>query len=52
MSSRVNALVMSGGGARGAFELGVLDYLIRDKGLDFQVITGVSVGALNAAMFA
>ncbi len=48
----VNALVMSGGGARGAFEVGVVDHLVRDQGLDFKVITGVSVGALNAAMLA
>ena len=48
----VNALVMSGGGARGAFEVGVVDYLVHDVGLDFDVITGVSVGALNAAMLA
>ena len=48
----VNALVMSGGGARGAFEVGVVDYLVRDRGLDFDVVTGVSVGALNAAMLA
>lgn len=47
-----NALVMSGGGARGAFEVGVVDYLVHDHGLDFDVITGVSVGALNAAMLA
>ena len=50
--SSVDALVMSGGGARGAFEVGVVDYLVHDRGLDFQVITGVSVGALNAAMMA
>lgn len=51
-ATSVNALVMSGGGARGAFEVGVVDYLITDAGLDFDVITGVSVGALNAAMLA
>jgi len=50
--AQVNALVMSGGGARGSFELGVIDYLIRDQGLDFNVITGVSTGALNAAILA
>ncbi len=50
--TKANALVMSGGGARGAFEVGVVDYLVHDQGLDFDVITGVSVGALNAAMLA
>ena len=43
------ALVMSGGGARGAFEAGAAEYLI-EHGKDFDVIAGVSVGALNAAM--
>jgi len=46
------ALVMSGGGARGAFQLGAVDYLINDRGLDFDVISGVSVGSLNAVMLA
>lgn len=46
------ALVMSGGGARGAFELGAVDYLVKDRGLDFDVIAGVSVGSLNAVMLA
>lgn len=48
----INALVMSGGGARGAFEVGVVDHLVHDQRLDFEVITGVSVGALNAATLA
>jgi len=46
------ALVMSGGGARGAFQLGAVDYLINDLDLDFDVISGVSVGSLNAVMLA
>lgn len=44
------AVVMSGGGAKGAFQVGALDYLIHDLGLDFQVIAGVSTGSLNAAI--
>ena len=47
-----NALVLSGGGAKGAFQVGVLDVLIGERGLDFQVLCGVSVGALNAASLA
>jgi len=43
---------MSGGGAKGAFELGAADYLIRDYGADPQVLVGVSTGNLNAAMLA
>ncbi len=45
------ALVLSGGGARGAFEAGAAEYLI-EQGKDFDVLAGVSVGALNAAMLA
>jgi NTE family protein len=48
------ALVLSGGGARGAFELGALEY-IREKQpsyYDFQIIAGVSVGSLNGVMLA
>jgi NTE family protein len=43
------ALVLSGGGAKGAFELGVVDYLVKDLGIAFEVICGVSTGALNAS---
>jgi len=46
------ALVLSGGGAKGAFQVGALDYLINEKGIDFDIVCGVSVGALNAAMVA
>jgi len=46
------ALVLSGGGAKGAFQVGALDYLIKEKGINFEIICGVSVGALNAAMVA
>jgi NTE family protein len=46
------ALVMSGGGSRGAFQLGAADYLVNERGLDFQVIAGVSTGSLNAVLMA
>jgi NTE family protein len=46
------AIVLSGGGAKGAFQLGALDYLIRDHGVDPEVFVGVSTGNLNAAMLA
>lgn len=46
------AFVMSGGGAKGAFELGALDYLIKDHGRDPQIVVGVSTGTLNAAVLA
>lgn len=45
------ALVLEGGGALGAFQLGVLKNLF-DRGLDPLIVTGTSVGALNAAKVA
>jgi len=46
------AIVLSGGGAKGAFQVGALDYLIRDRGIDPEVLVGVSTGTLNAVMLA
>jgi NTE family protein len=44
------ALVLSGGGARGAYQTGVLRGLARNlPGLRFSIVTGVSAGAINAA---
>lgn len=47
-------LVLSGGGARGAYEVGVLRYIReRLKGESrFDVITGSSIGAINGAFIA
>jgi len=47
-------LVLSGGGARGAYEVGVLRYIReRLKGDNrFDVITGSSIGAINGAYIA
>jgi NTE family protein len=43
------ALVLSGGGSKGAWQLGVLKKLMGEQGNDYEILTGVSVGALNAA---
>ncbi len=43
------ALALQGGGAHGAFTWGVLDRLLED-GLSFDAVTGVSSGAMIAAM--
>jgi NTE family protein len=53
-SPRVDlALVLSGGGARGAYQTGVLRCLARHfPGLRFSIITGVSAGAINATFVA
>lgn len=45
------ALVLSGGGAKGAFQVGALQVL-KEKGYEFDVISGISVGSLNGAMLA
>ncbi len=51
--SRNIGLVFSGGGGKGAYEIGVWNYL-REAKLDkkVKIISGTSVGALNAALFA
>lgn len=48
----MRGLVLSGGGARGAYEIGVYRALAEEGGLTFGVVTGTSVGALNAALIA
>ena len=46
-------VVMSGGGARAAYQVGLLRYLARCyPGLEIPIITGVSAGAINAALLA
>ena len=47
------ALTLTGGGARGAYQAGVLERLGQAVGdLEFGIITGVSAGAINAAFLA
>ncbi len=47
------ALVMSGGGARSAYQVGVLRGLARSlPEVRFPVVVGVSAGAINAAFLA
>lgn len=43
---RNTALVLSGGGSKGAFQAGAVKCLL-DNGLRFSVVAGTSVGALN-----
>jgi predicted acylesterase/phospholipase RssA len=42
-----NALVVSGGGSKGAFAVGAVEVL-REKGITFDIVTGTSTGALLA----
>ena len=44
-------LVLSGGGGRGAYQIGVWQAL-REKDIQISVVTGTSVGALNGALVA
>jgi NTE family protein len=46
------ALVMSGGGVKGAYQLGVLRKWLLEDRIEYDVYSGVSVGALNAAVLA
>src|SRR5580765_6981231 len=52
------ALVMSGGGARGAYEAGVLSYVLDElplrlgRPVRFHIVTGTSVGAVHACYVA
>lgn len=43
------AIVLAGGGSRGAYQIGVWKAL-RELGIDYQIVTGASVGALNGAI--
>lgn len=45
------ALVLSGGGSRGAYELGVWK-AIRELKIPIDIVTGTSIGALNGALVA
>ena len=47
--SRKTALVLGGGGSRGAYEAGVWQVLT-ELGIKIDIVTGTSVGAINAAM--
>ncbi len=46
------ALILSGGGAKGAFQAAAEKYAREEKGYTWDIIAGVSVGALNGAMLA
>ncbi len=54
----LSAIILSGGGARGAYEAGVLSYLFDEmprlggRAPGFDVICGTSVGAINAVYLA
>lgn len=45
-SERKRALVISGGGSKGAFAGGVAEYLIRERKYEYDILVGSSTGAL------
>ncbi len=49
--SRQYGLVLEGGGAKGAYQIGVWKAL-REAGISISAVAGVSVGALNGALIA
>jgi NTE family protein len=52
MTVRPATLVLSGGGAKGAFQVGAERILREELGFSWERIFGVSVGALNATILA
>ena len=51
MKNGKRAVVLSGGGTKGAYEIGVWRAL-RELSVDFQIVTGTSIGSINGAMMA
>lgn len=51
-NGKQRALVLGGGGPKGAFEAGAVYHLVQHRGCDFHEFSGVSVGAMNAAFLA
>ena len=46
-----NALVLQGGGALGAYQLGAIRYIYeKQPNFHAEIVTGVSIGAVNAAV--
>jgi predicted acylesterase/phospholipase RssA len=46
------ALVVSGGGAKGAFAVGAVEYMIKRLGIEFDLYAGTSTGALVTSCLA
>lgn len=48
---KINALVLAGGGSKGAYQVGAIKAL-KKLGYNFDIVTGTSIGALNGCMVA
>jgi NTE family protein len=44
------ALVVSGGGSKGAFAIGAIQYMVEELHLDFNIVSGTSTGAVIATL--
>ncbi len=51
MGFQKTALVLGGGGSRGAYEIGVWQ-AVRELGIPIDIVTGTSAGAINGALIA
>jgi NTE family protein len=49
MKNGKRAIVLSGGGTRGAYEIGVWQAL-KELSIDYQIVTGTSIGSINGAL--
>lgn len=45
----MRALVLSGGGCKGAFQVGAIKKLVDTENVEYDIFCGVSVGAINSA---
>jgi len=45
----MRALVLSGGGAKGAYQAGALKYILGEQKIKYDILCGVSVGAINCS---
>lgn len=48
----MRALVLSGGGSKGSYQVGALRYILGEKRVKYDAFCGVSVGAINVAFLA
>ena len=51
MKNVKRGVVLSGGGTKGAYEIGVWKAL-RELSVDYQIVTGTSIGSINGALMA
>ena len=48
----MRALVLQGGGAKGAYQTGAVKHLMGELEIDYDIVCGISVGAINGAWVA